>query len=243
MKFFLVGLQFLTRIKVVNQTAWTVEDFGKSVAFFPLIGLVIGIVLYGLYLLLLPVAPPFLLAVLLVFAEFIITGGLHADGLMDTVDGIFSGRLPERMLEIMKDSRVGSNGVVAFVFLVLLKIAFLLALPAEKMQLALLAMPIISRFAMVISIKKFPYARKEGMGKSFALYSSKQALRQSFIFTIAPCLYFRYDYIILVGIGMLVALLMNRYIQKKIGGVTGDTYGAVTECSELIILAAVLFIV
>ena len=117
MKSFFIGLQFLTRLKLVNQTEWDIY-FGKSVVTFPLVGLVIGAFMALIYWLLVPYIPITLLALLLVVFEFLFTGGLHADGFMDTCDGLFSGRDRERKLEIMKDSRVGSNGVVGFVFLI-----------------------------------------------------------------------------------------------------------------------------
>src|SRR3712207_89815 len=109
---FFIALQFLTRLKIVNQTEWTMEDFGKSVAAFPYVGLIIGIfltIVYGIGSQFLPTTP---LMLVIVISEFLFTGGLHADGLMDTSDGIFSGRDREKQLEIMKDSRIGSFGVV-----------------------------------------------------------------------------------------------------------------------------------
>ena len=118
---FFIALQFLTRLKIVNQTEWSVEDFGKSVVAFPYVGLIIGLILAILYGVLSPFIPIMPLMLIIVVAEFLITGGLHADGLMDTSDGLFSGRERERKLEIMKDSRIGSFGVVAFVFVTLLK--------------------------------------------------------------------------------------------------------------------------
>ena len=118
---FFIALQFLTRLKIVNQTEWSVEDFGKSVVAFPYVGLIIGLILALLYGILSPFIPLVPLMLILVIAEFLITGGLHADGLMDTSDGLFSGRERDRKLEIMKDSRIGSFGVVAFVFVTLLK--------------------------------------------------------------------------------------------------------------------------
>ncbi len=240
MNSFLIGLQFLTRIHINNQTVWTAEAFGGSVKYFPLIGMVIGAILAGIYCFTSPYVTPFLAAVLVVLAEFLLTGGLHADGFMDTADGIFSGRERERKLEIMKDSRVGSNGVVAFVFLVMLKTAFLENISAEAIPMALFCMPVISRFGMVISITQFPYARKEGMGKAFAQYAEPYALKTAAIFALLPGLYWTYDYTVCLAAGILAVWSGNRYIVKQIGGVTGDTYGAITELTELIILGTIL---
>ena len=86
---FFIALQFLTRLKLVNQTEWTVEDFGKSVVAFPYVGLIIGLILALLYGVLSPFIPIMPLMLIIVVSEFLLTGGLHADGLMDTSDGLF----------------------------------------------------------------------------------------------------------------------------------------------------------
>ena len=175
---FFVGLQFLTSLKIVKQTEWSLESFGKSVKYFPLIGAVLGIIMASFYFIAikyLPLVHIYLshnfLAILLFALSIILTGALHCDGFMDTADGVFSGRSKDRMLEIMKDSCVGSNAVVAFFILSILKIALFMEIPSDKLLLALFAAPILSRFNMVIAITKFPYARPDGMGKAFAEYS------------------------------------------------------------------------
>ena len=129
---FFIALQFLTRLKIVNQTEWSMEDFGKSVGTFPFVGLIIGIFLTLIYFIFSQFLSPMPLMLIIVISEFLFTGGLHADGLMDTSDGLFSGREREKKLEIMKDSRVGSFGVVAFVFITLLKWQLLTAIPIPE---------------------------------------------------------------------------------------------------------------
>ena len=162
MRPFLIGLQFLTRIQLFRQTDWTESDFGKSVSWFSVIGIVIGAVLALINFCMEPLDVPYLTAFLLVSGEFLVTGAMHADGLMDTCDGLFSGRSRERILEIMKDSCVGSFGLLAFVFLVLLK-TFCLAEAGESLYVLLIAMPVIGRLNMVISICEYPYARPYGI--------------------------------------------------------------------------------
>ena len=166
---FLIGLQFLTRIRLVRQTEWTAEDFGRSTRFFPLVGLVLGIC-YALFawLLLYAVGMRALTAALLLVLPLLLTGGLHADGFMDTADGVFSGRDRERKLEIMKDSRVGAFGVVSFVMLMFVQYALISDMHPLLLIPALFVMPVIGRFAMVLSVACFPYAREDGMGKTFA---------------------------------------------------------------------------
>lgn len=169
MNSFLVGLQFLTRIRIVRQTVWTAEDFGRSTRFFPLVGLVLGIC-YALaaWILVSALGMRALTAALLLILPLLLTGGLHADGFMDTADGVFSGRERERKLEIMKDSRVGSFGVVAFVLLMFLQFALLLDMSPPLLVSVFFVMPIIGRMAMVLAVSCFPYARADGMGKTFA---------------------------------------------------------------------------
>ena len=162
---FFIALQFLTRLKIVNQTEWSVEDFGKSVVAFPYVGLIIGLILALLYGILSPFIPLVPLMLILVIAEFLITGGLHADGLMDTSDGLFSGRERDRKLEIMKDSRIGSFGVVAFVFVTLLKWQLLTAIPTEEfIPMALIMMPLMSRWSPCVEYSILSLCTRAGNG-------------------------------------------------------------------------------
>lgn len=203
---FFIALQFLTRLKIVNQTEWSVEDFGKSVVAFPYIGLIIGLILALLYGILSPFIPLVPLMLILVIAEFLITGGLHADGLMDTSDGLFSGRERDRKLEIMKDSRIGSFGVVAFVFVILLKWQLLTAIPtAEFIPMALIMMPLMSRWSLVLSIRSYPYAREQGMGAAFANLAPKHVITYNTLST-----FFMPIVILLIGV-ILYTLLYGVY--------------------------------
>ncbi|MCE5287420.1 MAG: adenosylcobinamide-GDP ribazoletransferase, partial [Pelosinus sp.] len=187
---FITGLQFLTRLRLFQQNQWSAEGFGRSVKFFPMVGAIIGLLLTSFNFLLSVYLPQWIrgsfehvAAALLIIACIFITGGLHWDGFMDTMDGIFSGRSPERMLEIMKDSRVGANGVMAAGLLFLVKWSLFMDISPQKLVLALFVMPIIARFAMVVGITCFPYARPEGMGKAFKEYAGKSTLVFAAIFT------------------------------------------------------------
>ncbi len=236
MKSFFIALQFLSRIHVVTQTVWTEADFGRSVIFFPLVGTVIGAVLClacaGISLWF---SQPYT-AVLLVLCWLFVTGGLHADGLMDTADGLFSGRSRERMLEILKDSCVGSNGVVAFVSCMALKVCFLANLPQPSVCAALLAVPTAARFGVLIGIFQFPYARQQGLGQAFVQYAPRRALVKAFLCALPPLVIAGWGYFLLLGAVILISLGLNTYIARRLGGVTGDTYGAVIELSEMLLL-------
>lgn len=246
---FFVGLQFLTSLKIVKQTEWSLESFGKSVKYFPLIGAVLGIIMASFYFIAikyLPLAHIYLshnfLAILLFTLSIILTGALHCDGFMDTADGVFSGRSKDRMLEIMKDSCVGSNAVVAFFILSILKIALFMEIPSDKLLLALFAAPILSRFNMVIAITKFPYARPDGMGKAFAEYSGTTTFYIALLLTMLLIIPLGKLGISAFIISCLGGLFFCNYFSKILGGLTGDTYGAITELCEVIVLCCFLII-
>lgn len=231
MNAFMVGLQFLTRIHISNKTVWNDEEFGKSVSFFPLIGWIIGAFMCALYYLLSPFHVPFLTGFLLVVGELFLTGGTLADGLMDSSDGLFSGRSKERSLEIMKDSLIGSFGMLSILIYILLTSLSLGSIEGS-LYLVLIAMPTLGRLNLVISICEYPYARPYGMGKAFAAYRSPWAVEIALVTALLPAFYFGYLYIMLAGVSLLLGLHLNRWIVSKIGGTTGDTYGFVNQITE-----------
>ena len=234
---FLIGLQFLTRIRLVRQTEWTAEDFGRSTRFFPLVGLVLGIC-YALFawLLLYAVGMRALTAALLLVLPLLLTGGLHADGFMDTADGVFSGRDRERKLEIMKDSRVGAFGVVSFVMLMFVQYALISDMHPLLLIPALLVMPVIGRFAMVLSVACFPYAREDGMGKTFADMADRKTIVIAALITMILVLPWGFLAALALVLGTVFALLFCRLITHVLGGVTGDVYGAATVLTETLVL-------
>ena len=243
MNSFFIGLQFLTRISVVHQEVWTEEDFGKSVRWFPLIGAVLGLCYAGaawLLASLLPSlgirVPPHLMAALLAILPILLTGGLHCDGFMDTVDGLFSGRSRERMLEIMKDSAAGSYAVVAFAALLLLSYSILLDLPAALLPAALFTMPVIGRCMMVLVIGCFPYARPEGIGKAFSLHTGRGTILFAAATTALLLAPWGWTPFAALGAAFLLAMGLGRYATKHLGGVTGDVYGAAELLSEALSL-------
>lgn len=253
MKAFLIGLQFLTRITIVRQTVWTAEDFGRSVRWFPMVGAVLGLTYAAILFFLIELTSgrfatlnagiAFLLTVWL-------TGGIHCDGFMDTFDGLFSGRDRERMLEIMKDSRVGAFGVVSFVSLAAMNFAVLnelARLSTAEFLSAIFAMPILGRLMMVFVIGFFPYARAEGMGKAFAEMTDGRTMLLATVealILLTPLTAISTEIFLtalMSGLGaFMIAFYFGWYATKKLGGVTGDIYGAVTLLSELIVLLVFL---
>lgn len=235
---FLIGLQFLTRIRFVRQTTWTAEDFGRSTRFFPLVGLVLGLcymlAAWGLIYFL---GMRSLTCVLILILPILLTGGIHADGFMDTADGIFSGRERARQLEIMKDSRAGAFGVVSFVMLMFVQFALISDMHPLLFVPALFVMPIIGRLAMVLAIALFPYARAEGVGKTFADMADRRTVLIAAVATAVLVLPWGVLAVLSLLLGVLFALLFCRTITNILGGVTGDVYGAVTVLTETLVLA------
>lgn len=241
MKSFLIALQFLTRIKVASQLTWSDADFGRAVVWFPAVGFLIGLLtalargLTGMLF------SPFLSAILTVACWYFLTGGLHSDGLMDAADGIYSGRDRKRSLEIMNDSCVGANGVAAFVFVVLLKVACVGELmPAWPF---LIGIPAAARFGAVLGILRFPYARERGLGRAFQDYAPRHALLKAFVVSLLPLLAVGIVYLYILAGALLVAYGAHRRVTAHLGGLTGDTYGAVIEVTETALLLMATLIV
>ncbi len=238
MKSFLSALQFLTRLRVTHFLKINEEAaFGRSMLFFPLIGLMIGVLLALVAFCSNFIFQPLTTAILVLAAEFLITGGLHLDGLMDSADGLLSGREREKVLIIMKDSCVGGMAVLAVFFLLSLKLAFLTELFAENLFVILIAMPVIGRWAIIYTMISYPYARKEGLGGIFHQQARNTHLIITSLYSAGLLLFILpvklYPAPLLT---VLCVFLCAHRINKVLGGHTGDTYGAANELAELFFL-------
>ena len=237
MKRFLIALQFLTRVRAVKHTALTGDDLGLSAPYFPLVGFAIGLFLATLAFGGSMLFSPLTIAVLLVAGESIVTGGLHLDGYMDACDGLFSGRPREQILEIMKDSRVGSMGVIGLVILLSVKIALLSELPIGILIPVVAIMPLLGRWAMVFAIWRFPYARAEGLGGYF---SGRMGVMTFFMVS----LFCTASFLAVMPLKLYVTLLLTAAgtgfagirINRILGGHTGDVYGMLNEITETLFL-------
>ncbi|MBX9687295.1 MAG: adenosylcobinamide-GDP ribazoletransferase [Candidatus Obscuribacterales bacterium] len=215
------------------------EDELRGLAkYLPSVGIIIGIALALIHLLLRELSCSRELEALIILLSWIlITGGIHLDGLMDAADGLFSHRSPEKMLEIMKDSRVGNFGVISGLMIILSKYAALLSLPDKSTLTALLLIPAWARFAELYSIASFPYARENGMGKIWQESSSRSDLLPGAaapgLFSLAIVFYFKStNPALLIPLTVLPAIWLSHWIQKILKGQTGDTYGASVEFAE-----------
>lgn len=234
-----LAISFLTIFPVYGEQVANEKEMAASLYCYPLVGFIVGGILalasYGQFKLSLGMAGDVLIVVLWI----ILTGGLHLDGLMDSADGLFSGRERERKLEIMKDSRVGAMGVIALAALLLIKVSFMGLFPYPLKYWVLFLAPAIGRSIMLLPIAYYPYARHNpGLGRVFGDKASRLALPIAFLLLgiaalLAP------GRILLLGSILLTALLSSlaaQSISKALGGHTGDTYGALCEFSEAVFL-------
>lgn len=250
LKSLILMLQFFTRLPLPFEIQADAEDFNRGFIWFTAVGLVIGSLLALLYITLSPFVGTLLLAVILVLAEVLLTGGLHLDGLSDTFDGLYSNRDKERVLEIMKDSRIGANGALAMMSWLLLKIALLYELIQSSQAntytspwVVLLLMPVAAKSALALSCYLGPYARKEGMGHMFiGKVSLSRLLPVLTLGAIPHALLAPASLAVWAGI-LILTLAYTRHVRKRIDGLTGDTLGAWHELSELFYLAGWLALI
>lgn len=230
----ILGIQFLTRIPINKSVEFSQRNIRNSLFFFPYIGMLIGgigsLVFYFLGQLNMEIAA-FLTVLTLIF----ITGGLHIDGLSDTLDGFLSNRDREKTLEIMKDSRVGAFGVIGIVLLILGKYIIIKSLTIDMWAIIIFSLANSRLVAgWIISTKKT--ARKGGLGELFHNSNPKRNILYSSIIYIIILLYANIYYIIPLLITYIFAEIFSRWSYKKIGGLTGDVYGAIMETSEIVSL-------
>ncbi len=242
LKAVVAAFAFLTRIPVWRGPLRD-EDLGRSVAFFPLVGLVLGLALAGAGAgagsELSPVVGAVLLAALLAG----LTGGLHLDGLADVFDALGGGRGDRaRMLELMRDSRIGAHGAAALVLLLAAKIAALTQVIERQDLLTLLAFPTLGRWAVTPLIVFFPYVRPEGLGRAFKGEAGRVqvVIASATVVVVVAALGGRF---VLPALGSaVIVLLFGLWLRHRLGGLTGDVYGAAIELGEVtaLILAGAL---
>ncbi|MCV9949139.1 adenosylcobinamide-GDP ribazoletransferase [Paenibacillus sp. BT-177] len=274
------AFQFLSRLPVKAELDFSPELLKRSTSYYPLVGLVIAIIVWSFAALTAMVLPPVPCAILTLAVWVWLTGGLHLDGWMDAADALFSYRSRERMLEIMKDSRVGAMGVIACVLLLMLKASLLYTVLVERNGSGLLILPMVwSRWFMVHAMRRWPKARNDdGLAARFADMNGKRvglAVFWAVLVTLCAAvgqyifaglatvteeagglslagaylqMHLSYSGFFPIWLGFALLPLLaygagtfvaNR-INRRLGGLTGDIYGALNELLETVLL---LFIV
>jgi adenosylcobinamide-GDP ribazoletransferase len=240
---FWIALQFLSSFPIRLPGMPTPEQTGRSLLFYPAVGLVFGVVLTA-FSALLHGAPLLLHAALVLAAWVLLSGGLHLDGLADSADawlGGFGDR--ERTLTIMKDPRSGPIAVVTLVVVLLLKFAAVVALIQQQHGIGLLLAPVIGRAALLGLFLHTPYVRKGGLGQALADHLPRRLSQQVLLAVVIGSL-------VVAGSSGLVALLvagagycwLRQVMMRRLGGTTGDTAGAMLELLEVAVLVALALI-
>ena len=236
-----VAISSLTILPVGVQSP-SYAQISASRAYYPLVGALLGLLMAGMAIGLDPVFPDVMISAVLVVALLVATRGLHLDGLMDTCDGLLGSHTKERRLEIMRDTQVGAFGVVGAISVVLLKwtaLASLLSLARYDMVLVLIIFPIASRWGMVVSISSFSYARPDGLGVPFKEGPRVWATVVAGVIALVASLALGgVGGVLIFSIATGVAWLLGRGMVVLLGGLTGDTYGAINEIIEVVALVA-----
>ena len=215
------------------------QDLSKSSIFFPVVGLIIGAVLVSLYKLLqLTLLAPDLIDGMILTVWIGLSGGLHLEGLADMVDGFAGGKNKEDIIRIMKDGAVGAKGAIALIILILLKFLILRSLPASIKMESLMVIPVIGRWAMVLSgYWGKPASSNNTLTNYFTLYLGKKELCVSTLIALGITFYFlSYQSIYLFVFAGILTRLLIAYSYSRIQGICGDVIGAVNELTEGVVL-------
>lgn len=236
---FCVALQFLTISPSILRRPFTARELGLSTGLFPLVGALIGAILFGSSWLLDLVVPDFVRIAVLITLWIILTGALHLDGFLDACDGLLGGYSPESRMEIMRDERIGSFAFTGGVCLFLLLFSTASSLPT--LSPAWLIAPVLGRWGMTLAIVFYPYARPRGLGLDFKANASWRQVLIGSLFTL--------PFVILIGgiagaasifAALAVMIGMSWFTLRRIPGLTGDIYGAInllTEAATLLVFS------
>nr|WP_321466045.1 adenosylcobinamide-GDP ribazoletransferase [uncultured Desulfobulbus sp.] len=253
MKSLILMIQFMTRFPIPLSVEFTADHFVQGMKWMPLVGLLAalpGALVFALADTWLSRDVAALFSVIMLIT---VTGGLHLDGIADTADGLFSYRSRERMLEIMRDSTLGTNGVIALSLTILLKVTLLADTPGQGALFAVLATPVLGRTALTWHSASARYAREvRGIGDYVNQMGITQALAASalsFGITLLLLALFGVRGAIIPAVAMLLLLPsialatgFALYLKKRLGGITGDTIGASIELSEMLSYLVILLV-
>lgn len=236
----MAALQFLTIIRIPWRREVQTEELGRSVGYFPVVGLIIGLILAGLNWLFALILPSSVANALLIVSLVILSGALHLDGFVSTCDGISGHRTVEARRKVMHGIRAGGFGIIGVVLLLLVKYVSLNSIPEPLLMVTLVLMPVLGRWAMAYAIFVYPYAPSSGLAKAFKQGTSWPRFTMATIiaFVIAVALI---PLLQLTGLAVLfgvwiVTIVLAAYFKSKFSGLTGDAYGAINEVAELAVL-------
>lgn len=245
---FLLSLAFLTVLPVdplnFPNEKQRQPDLSTSMTFFPLIGLIIGGILVGFdYLLYFLSIDGHLINVLLFVLWVLISGGLHLEGLADTVDGFSGGKDKAEIIRIMKEGTIGAKGAIALLIVLILKLSFILYLPPGVKKSALLIAPMLGRWGMVVAgFWGKPASSRNTMSRNFTdCLGRKEMFLATLIALVSGFLIIHLPIVFFVLISLIVIWWVIGYAERKIGGISGDIIGMINELIELLVLFAFYF--
>lgn len=237
---FWLAVGFLTRFPMLVQIQYSQRLMNQSSLYFPLVGLLLGVIYASSYALLTLAFSPLVAIILVVILHLFLTGAFHEDGLADSIDALGGGYTVERRLAIMKDSRIGTYGAAALTMALLLKVALLSE--ASSIWLALLVAPAIARLTPLILMAMLDYVTDPDTSKSKPVADgfSLQRLLVAAGFTLVVAIVMSYWNPILfagaLSAVILTAFCWGTYLKQQLGGYTGDALGASVVLSELALL-------
>lgn len=241
LEIFFTAVMFYTRIPV-PRISYSQFYLDQSTRYFPLIGWIIGGFAAGIFYFFSNILPVSISLLLSMIGSILLTGAFHEDGFADACDGFGGGMSKDKVLEIMKDSRIGTYGTIGLIFILTLKFLTLLEIPASSIPLVLYIGHSISRFAVNIFRYTHFYVKDDEQSKArpMAEKISLQNLLISAIFGVVPILLLGWK-----GLGLLVIIVLAeqctaRYFSRRIGGFTGDCLGAMQQICETIFYLSLL---
>jgi adenosylcobinamide-GDP ribazoletransferase len=251
---FLVAIQFLTRLPAPALDGFQPDWLAHSVRYFPLVGVLVGLISIGVWWLAGLVFPPAVAVGSMIAASLLLTGAFHEDGFADVCDGFGGGRTRDAVLSIMKDSRIGAYGAIGIGMMLALKWVVLISLPGSALPLTVVGAHMVSRWCAIGLIWRLPYVRADADAKSKPLAGSLSAgdwLVSGVLGALGllPMIWLGHSaaggprpQVILAALAaaMVCVALAGAYFKTRLGGSTGDCLGAAQQVSELAFLLATL---
>lgn len=244
LQIFLTAIMFYTRIPVPNWIDHSENLLNKATRYFPLIGWIVGgftAVLFYLALLVFPVSLALLISIA---GGILLTGAFHEDGFADFCDAFGGGWTKQKILDIMKDSRLGAFGAIGMMLILALKFFSLQALPEGLIIKSLLLGHVLSRYSSTVFIYTSSYVRENEDSKAKPV-GKKMKIKEfviSSIFGLSPLALFQWPYLLILLPVTICLFWFRRYLHKWIGGYTGDCLGAIQQVNEVIIYLAVIIL-
>ncbi len=241
MKGFITALRFLTVFRI-GKPGREVEpkELARSMAWFPVIGALQGLILALAYLVLGSFLPESVALASLIPVLLLTNGALHLDGFADTIDGLAGGRDRDDILGIMRDSSVGAVGAAGVAILILLKFLSLHELPPGEKAWAIFLFPVFGRWAMVPLAAFAGYARPSGgLGAAFAGNTKWVLLKATLLALVIAAPFAAPFSILMLALLGVIIYMSSLYFKRKLGGVTGDVFGFHSEFAELLFLFGV----